>query len=116
MKKIISLLIIVAIVASGGASLPVSIASALLSGVIGGVVGTLIDGFDGTVRCRKYTWDYRVRHNSNTGTILKTAYKCRYWWEMYDKQGNRSFEPREDVADGWLLSNRELIAHALGRS
>ena len=63
-----------------------------------------------------YLWDYRVRRNSNTGTIKKTAYKCRYWWEMYNNNnGRRSFKYRSDLRNGWLLSNSELIAVALGR-
>lgn len=101
--------------AATGTSIATSIVSSLISGLVGAGVGVLVDGLDGTLRCREYRWDYRVRHNSNTGNILKTTYKCRYWWEMYDKKGNRSFEFRNDLRDGWLLSNDELISTALGR-
>lgn len=101
--------------AATGTSIATSIVSSLISGLVGAGVGVLVDGLDGTLRCREYRWNYRVRHNSNTGNILKTTYKCRYWWEMYDKKGNRSFEFRNDLRDGWLLSNDELISTALGR-
>ena len=41
--------------------------------------------------------------------------KCRYWWEMYNN-GIRAFEYRNSLRNGWLLSNSELIAVALGRA
>ncbi len=42
--------------------------------------------------------------------------KCRYWWEMYNNNGIRAFEYRNSLRNGWLLSNSELIAVALGRA
>lgn len=70
---------------------------------------------NGKIECREYRWDYRVRHNSNTGTILLSDYKYRYFWVMIN-DGKSAFELRNDLRDGWVLSNAELIAHALGRS
>ena len=109
--------IIVSILADRGVSVATTIISSLLSGITGAAAGTIIDSVEnGTFQCREYRWDYRVRLNSNTGTIKKTAYKCRYWWEMYNNSGKRSFEYRSDLRTGWLMSNSELIAVALGRS
>ena len=88
-----------------------------MTGILGAGIGSVIDSrLNGKFCCREYRWDYRVRRNSNTGTIKKTAYKCRYWWEMYNSNnGRRSFKYRSDLRNGWLLSNSELIAVALGR-
>lgn len=108
--------IICAIVTSGGGAVAVGIITNLLCSLLGVTVDGVIDYLvNGTFRCREYRWDYRVRRNSNTGSIILTEYKCRYWWEMYDNSGNRSFEPRTDIKDGWLLSNSDMIAYALGR-
>lgn len=108
---------IVGILAPGGTSIAASIVSSLLSAVTGMAVGSVIDMVKtGTLRCREYLWNYRVRYNSNTGVILRTAEKYRYWWEMYDSKGQRrGFEFRNDFYDGFLLSNYELIGAAMGR-
>lgn len=108
--------IICAIVTSGGSTVAVGVVTSLLCSLLGITVDGVIDYVvNGTFRCREYRWDYRVRRGSNAGTILLSEYKCRYWWEMYDNSGNRSFEPRTDIRDGWLLSNSDMIAYALGR-
>lgn len=109
--------IIASVVASGGVSVSTTIISSLFSGITGAVSGSIIDSIvNGTFQCREYRWDYRIRLNSNTGTIKKTVYKCRYWWEMYNNNGIRAFEYRNNLRNGWLLSNSELIAVALGRA
>ncbi len=109
--------IIASVLSSGGVNVAITVIQSLLSGITGAVTGSIIDSIvNGTFQCREYRWDYRVRYNSNTGTIKKTAYKCRYWWEMYNNSGKRAFEYRNDLRTGWLLSNSELIAVALGRS
>ncbi len=109
--------VIISLLIAAGMITPPSamIISSLLSGILSGTVSYIKAGFSAYLRCREYKWDYRVRHNSNTGTILKTVSKYRYWWEMYDQRGNRSFEERNDLANGWVLSNHDLIATALGR-
>ena len=108
--------IIVSLATAGGTIVASTVVSALLSSLTGAAVGSVIDSYlAGTFECREYRWDYRVRLNSNTGTILKSVSKYRYWWVMRDNYGNAAFEYRNDIRDGWLLSNRELIANALGR-
>lgn len=108
--------IIVSLATAGGTIVASTVISALLSAITGAVAGSIYDSVvSGTFQCREYRWDYRVRHNSNFGTLLKTATKYRYWWEMYDNKGNRSFEYRNNLIDGWQLSNYDLIASALGR-
>ena len=60
---------------------------------------------------------YRVRHNSNTGTILTTTYKYKYFWRMYNSRtGVAEYGYRNDLQDGWILSNVELLNVALGRA
>lgn len=108
--------IILGILTSGGVSVTVGVITTLFCSLLGVSVDTILDyAVNGTFRCREYRWDYRVRRNSNTGTILLSEHKCRYWWEMYDNSGNRSFESRPGTGDGWTLSNSDMIAYALGR-
>lgn len=49
-------------------------------------------------------------------SLLFTTYKTRYWWEMHDSGGNVVFQPRPNVMEGWLLSNFDMLAYALGRT
>lgn len=108
--------IVVSLLTGGGVSILSSVVSALLSSVTGAIAGSVIDTLvAGTLQCREYKWLYRVRHNSNHGPIVYTTERYRYWWEMYDQRGNRAFEFRNDMYDGFLLSNYELMGAALGR-
>lgn len=108
--------IIIASASSAGIALAVSVVTTLFCALIGATVDGVVDYLvEGSMRCREYRWDYRVRRNSNTGTIILSEYKYRYWWEMYNNKGVRRFEPRTDIRDGWLLTNSDMIAYALGR-
>lgn len=103
---------------ANGVPIAEAVVASLLNSILPAGVGTVVDSLvTGEFECREYRWDYRVRRSSNTGTILLSDYKYRYFWTMYSKTtGKRAFELRNDLRDGWLLSNAELIAHALGRS
>lgn len=85
-----------------------------LASVSYGVITTI---FEGKIRCDEFLWNYRVRHNSNTGTILTTTYKYKYFWRMYNSRtGVAEYGYRNDLQDGWILSNVELLNVALGRA
>lgn len=108
--------IIASLIKEGGGAIAEAVVIALLSYVVDVVGNSIVKAVtNGKIECREYRWDYRVRHNSNTGTILLSEYKYRYFWVMTN-DGKSAYELRSDLRDGWVLSNAELIAHALGRS
>ncbi len=103
--------IIVAAVTGSGWSILADIVSELISPL----VDTITYDYDLNFEKRTYKWSYRVRLNSNTGSIIYTTYRTKDYWKAHrPDNGNATFEyagSRYD--DGFMLANTELIKAAI---
>ncbi len=100
--------IIVAFFTSGGVGgIALSVAIALL----GPIIDVVTYDWSTVFEVKSYEWQYRVRLNSNTGTIISTSYRTKDYWKSYNPaNGDASYEYRGSAYDwGFLLSNYEMI-------
>jgi len=64
---------------------------------------------------KRYQWDYRVRLNSDTGTIIYTNYRTQDYWKGYNiATGDAYYTHRGHGYDtGYMLSSAEMIRTAI---
>ncbi len=104
--------IIVAFFTSGSiGGLTLSLAVALL----GPIIDVVTYDWSTVFEVKRYEWQYRIRLNSNTGTIIATNYRTRDYWKSYNPAtGDVSFEYRGSAYDkGFPLANKEMISFAI---
>lgn len=95
---------------SGVKGLILSLAISLLGAIIDLVTHDWSTVFE--VKC--YEWQYRVRLNSNTGTIIHTNYRTKDFWKSYNPAtGAASYEYRPGYDWGCLVSNYDMIKMAI---
>lgn len=95
---------------SGVKGLLLSLAVSLLGAIIDLVTYDWSTVFE--VKC--YEWQYRVRLNSNTGTIIHTNYRTKDFWKSYNPAtGVASYEYRPGYDWGCLVSNYDMIKMAI---
>lgn len=105
--------VIVAFFTSSGVSLLLSLATAILGAIVDVIT------FDWRVRfeVKTYKWSYRIRLNSNTGTIIGEEYRTQDYWKGYnDATGELTYNYRGSAYDdGFPLSNAEMIKANIDR-
>ncbi len=100
--------IVASAMSSNGFSLLVSIASTLLTSVLGASIDYACSA---TFNVDTFRWDYRVRLNSNYGSIIGSYYRTSDYWRSYSQTTGRiNYQYRGNAHDwGYLLSNLDMI-------
>lgn len=102
--------IILAFYSSTGIVLALSVAIALL----GIIIDTAVQ-WEVKFEVKTFQWNYRVRLNSNTGSIIYSTYRTKDYWRSYNEAtGEVMHEYRGSAYDGgFLLANSEMIKAAI---
>lgn len=88
------------------------IAMSVILNTILAVYGAIIDAIEtGEYQIRTYRWDYRVRLNSDTGTIMGTDYRTKTYSRVFSPSTGRvNYQYNGNTYDGGFpLSNTEMI-------
>lgn len=96
---------------SYGITLAVSVATAIL----GMVIDTVTYDWSTTFEVKRYRWDYLVRLNSNSGTIIFNTYRTKDYWKGYSENTGAVYHEYRGTAydDGFLHSNSDMIKSAI---
>jgi len=105
------------IIAAATAGNVVGLVIGVATTILGAIVSSVIDSYSVSFEVRIFRWDYQIKRNSNTGTVIGTNYRTQDYFKGYNSgTGAVYYKYRGSAYDeGFAFANDLMIQNAISK-